>query len=405
METKPRFSTRQKGNEVSIYYDISISTKERLRGVTDQTINSKYWNNASKINKTASGTNHKCPMKISGEINSALSSFSTFITDTVKKLKKYDPRNVKDQLKTEIEVYFNRIELIEDEKDLSLFQFIDKYIEDERDKLKIERVSDGTIGVYVKFRDTLKDFEKHANTVLTYNYINLAFYKKYVKYLKEEKNYAINTIGSKHVKYIKMFMKKSWERSYHDNRIPQSSDFKILKEKKKADYLNVSQLENIKNKQLPGKDGAAIDYFLLMSYSGLRIDNILLLRENNIITYDGERMIVYDPAKKDEEHAFIITKEMEDILKKWDGKFPNDTLKIKITRHDTNKAIKKVTGNKNLVNHSARRSYCTNAFLSGMSVIDIMQQSNHSSEKVFYDYIKATGREITAAISKRKKKS
>ena len=39
--------------------------------------------------------------------------------------------------------------------------------------------------------------------------------------------------------------------------------------------------------------------------------------------------------------------------------------------------------------HTARRSFCTNAYLSGMNPIDIMQISGHSSVKTFLNYIKA----------------
>jgi len=39
--------------------------------------------------------------------------------------------------------------------------------------------------------------------------------------------------------------------------------------------------------------------------------------------------------------------------------------------------------------HTARRSFCTNAYLSGMNPIDIMQISGHSSINTFLNYIKA----------------
>lgn len=40
--------------------------------------------------------------------------------------------------------------------------------------------------------------------------------------------------------------------------------------------------------------------------------------------------------------------------------------------------------------HTARRSFCTNAYNEGMPPHLIMIISGHKSEKVFYNYIKAT---------------
>ena len=43
-----------------------------------------------------------------------------------------------------------------------------------------------------------------------------------------------------------------------------------------------------------------------------------------------------------------------------------------------------------ITNHTGRRSFCTNAYLSEMPTIDIMAISGHSTEKVFYNYIKVS---------------
>lgn len=41
-----------------------------------------------------------------------------------------------------------------------------------------------------------------------------------------------------------------------------------------------------------------------------------------------------------------------------------------------------------LTNHTARRSFCTNAYKADMPVIDIMAISGHTSEKVFTTILK-----------------
>ena len=49
--------------------------------------------------------------------------------------------------------------------------------------------------------------------------------------------------------------------------------------------------------------------------------------------------------------------------------------------------------------HTARRSFCTNAYLSKMPVIDIMALSGHTTEKEFYNYIKVTPQERAVKIA------
>ena len=52
-----------------------------------------------------------------------------------------------------------------------------------------------------------------------------------------------------------------------------------------------------------------------------------------------------------------------------------------------------------VTNHTARRSFCTNAYKADMPVVDIMAISGHTSEKVFYNYIKASSLERLEKIS------
>ena len=52
--------------------------------------------------------------------------------------------------------------------------------------------------------------------------------------------------------------------------------------------------------------------------------------------------------------------------------------------------------------HTARRSFCTNAYLSGMDSLDIMALSGHKTEANFLKYIKLTGKERAKRIAEHK---
>jgi hypothetical protein len=49
--------------------------------------------------------------------------------------------------------------------------------------------------------------------------------------------------------------------------------------------------------------------------------------------------------------------------------------------------------------HTARRSFCTNAYLKGMPSIDIMQISGHKTETAFMKYIKVTKEQVAERMS------
>ena len=49
--------------------------------------------------------------------------------------------------------------------------------------------------------------------------------------------------------------------------------------------------------------------------------------------------------------------------------------------------------------HTARRSFCTNAYLSGMDSLDIMAISGHTTEKNFKKYLKVTPEERAIKMS------
>ena len=52
--------------------------------------------------------------------------------------------------------------------------------------------------------------------------------------------------------------------------------------------------------------------------------------------------------------------------------------------------------------HTTRRSFCTNAYLSGMDSLDIMALSGHKTEKNFLRYIQVTRHQRAKRIAEHK---
>ena len=76
----------------------------------------------------------------------------------------------------------------------------------------------------------------------------------------------------------------------------------------------------------------------------------------------------------------------------------DETIFIEQTRGGKKIRVKKLKFEE-VKTHTARRSFCTNTYLSGMNTLDIMQISGHTSEKTFINYIKADALQKAEKIS------
>ncbi len=410
---RPRFSIRvKKGDAVSIYYDISISKKERLRGITNQRVNPKLWDEKEQVAKATK--NNK---KEASAINKALEEFEDFVEKKLESIKNSNVLSIKDELKTQIELYFGRINHIGDEKELGLFDFIDDRIKQQKQTL-----SKSTITDYERLKSLLLEFKKDENLHLSYETIGINFYNKFVNYLRDRM--SDNTIG-KHIKNLKMFLSKSYALNYHDNKIHLNPEFKVLSTPAFNTFLNVQELKQVANVDLNEKEAAARDYFLLMSLTAMRVGDMLRMTGENFQTVRGVKMIVFYEEKNSRKgkRAFRVTEEMESIFKKYNGTFPNDVLEWKISKNYINKVIKgicqeagitqMVKFNENgkdksipkykmIHNHTGRRNYCTNQRLAGMSPDEIRLQSGHSSNELLERYVKSDNDEIIASLEQMK---
>ena len=73
---------------------------------------------------------------------------------------------------------------------------------------------------------------------------------------------------------------------------------------------------------------------------------------------------------------------------------------IELDRTQGGQTVKLVLPKYELIkSHTARRSFCTNAYLSGMDSLDIMAISGHKTEKAFLRYIKVSQEERAKRIA------
>ena len=85
------------------------------------------------------------------------------------------------------------------------------------------------------------------------------------------------------------------------------------------------------------------------------------------------------------------------------GKKAEINTKVKFTRTSGGiKETKEYNKYELITNHTGRKSFCTNAYLSYMPTIEIMAISGHTSERVFYNYIKVNDLQRVIRISENK---
>jgi len=404
----------------TINYYISLGRGCRLRGATQYSIKPKHWNSESQEVRNIAEVSKKRV-----EINKWLREFKKWSEDEIDNLKKahISNNNLKDALKHSIDIKLQKINVTEKEV-LNFYSFAKKFAEQSKSRI-IEKtgkpISSRTIQDYNTVLEHIKTFEKQEDYKISFNSINLDFYYAFKDYLENDKNnYSLNTIG-KYIKIIKVFMNEATEQGLNINMAYKSKYFVKPNERSEQIYLNEKELESIIKLDLTENEtlDQARDLFIIASYTGLRYSDFSRLTKENIHTHKGVKVFRLHQEKTDGYLSIPVHPFVESILKKRNGNPPNkmpsqkinDSLEIIGSKAKINEIIttKKTKGGKQeskmqakylmIKNHTGRRSFCTNAYLSGMNTLDIMAISGHNSEKTFLNYIKISKDERAIKIA------
>ncbi len=277
-------------------------------------------------------------------------------------------------------------------------------------------LSNGTIR---SFKTSKRIFKKYSKTQggLDYEDITMDFYKDFLTYLrglKHSNNYIAN-----HIKNLKTILNFSFSRGYHTNTTYKRREFAKPFENVDAIFLNLEELKAIENLNLPKGQDVSRDLFLIGAHTGLRVSDFNNLKKENIKSIDGRYYIEIESKKTKTRLLIPCNSTTLKIIKKYDYAPPpqkkeqniNRDLKIigekaeiideiVISKTIAGKIKKEPFFKYQLIStHTARRSFCTNAYTAGMPTLDIMTISGHQTEKVFYNYIKATSLEKAKKIA------
>jgi len=265
------------------------------------------------------------------------------------------------------------------------------YIAIFRERYK-NKISTAHLDHYKGLKTHLEGFQAKKGFRVDFDTIGKDFYIRFTDYLKEF-GLKPNTVGG-HLKRIKRLMNEANEDKLTTNRDHQNREFKVIKEDVETVYLNENEIKALYEMQIDQPAYRTIrDIFVLNCYTGLRHSDWSKVSIENI--HEGK---LYVRTQKTNEPVIIPVKPLvSEILKRYGSinipplQKTNDAI-----RWIGQKAFDKKLGTGNLKkwkeirSHTVRRSFATNAYLSGIPMRDIMQITGHRTTESFLKYIRVT---------------
>ncbi|MBP9848506.1 MAG: tyrosine-type recombinase/integrase [Flavobacterium sp.] len=416
---KTKFYLRKCTKKSTINFEFRNGTHLKFRASTSFVLNSeKDWDfNKQKMKLPCSTLNAKL-------INSKLSEFDNLLNDLLYKENENDLGI--EAVKTIFNTVFGVKEATKPIKQNKLFRDDNSSNDNEKDFITYydwflifyaknnspysKRVlTKGTIKTLKNSLSIVKKYMKSRNLKnLYFDDLNRKFYYDFISFLNE-KNYTKNYSGTV-IQKIKTVMGYALDEGKHTNLEFKKSYFSKISEVINHPYLDLKELDEIEKLELADKEmDVARDIFLVECYTGLRIGDLLSFIQNpNFADVEGKKFIQLKQSKTSKPVYIPLKSNVLKIMKKYDGNLPNYlhqniinkhlksickrakiTDKYQYTRTEGGvEVIHNKPKHKFISNHTARRSFCTNAFKEGIPVHDIMAISGHKTERIFLDYIK-----------------
>ncbi|MEK6152069.1 tyrosine-type recombinase/integrase [Flavobacteriaceae bacterium 3-367] len=410
------FKIRKGKKEVCpIYLIFSYGRGKELRYSTGWKINSTAnWNREKQRVKTVVSE------PLSSKLNQSIQELEIFFLNKYNELVTDRIAITNQVLRNELDIYLRRKKIKVTSTSfktlLECYEWYYTYFGSNPLPTTKKPLAKGTIKSYKTAFKTLKAFDNDMYA-LSYKRIDLNFYSDFIEYLNGKgfsKNYVSNNI-----KMLKTIMNFAWEKKFHNNLDFKSKSFTKINEEVTSIYLSEGELEKLGRLKLTGRMDNVRDLFLIAANTGLRVSDFNRLAANNIKNLDGFRYLEIKSKKTDRLVAIPLKKRVLQILDKRNGAPPykmpeqniNNLLKdlgelaeinerVNITKTIGGQSITITKPKHQLITtHTARRSFCTNAYLAGMSTFDIMTISGHKTEKSFYKYIKVSNLERLRKIA------
>ncbi|MEZ5031890.1 MAG: tyrosine-type recombinase/integrase [Saprospiraceae bacterium] len=292
--------------------------------------------------------------------------------------------------------------------------YLDKFIADRQKQP--HKYSRGSILVYNSFRMRWLEFagSKHFDLSELDKEVLKSFQTRLF-----EKNFS-STYVDKLWRTMKSVLNAAEEEKLTVNQDFKSKSLRLEKVPVDNIYLTEEELRSMYDLDL-SKDPPlekVRDTFIVGSYTGLRYGDLQSLTLKNLTRKDGKDYLTVFTGKTNTKVVIPVHPYVRALLTKYKGDLPS------MSNQKTNVYLKKVAEKASILDqitvrrhaggtrteetlvkyelvtsHTARRSFATNAYKSGIDISSIMKITGHSTEAVFKNYIKVGEEENAEKLS------
>ena len=273
-----------------------------------------------------------------------------------------------------------------------------------------EVTADRKPNTILAYRTTIKKlraYEQKKRRQFSFEEITLDWYNDFKKFLVAD-SLSENSIG-KHFKTIKTWMSQARDRKLHNSEDYLSKRFAIHKAPADSIYLPVADLEHFAALQVDKLSLEHVrDTFILSAFTGLRHGDVSRVNTAQVVEMAGGKVLKVQTEKTGKVVKIPLHPIAEAILNKYDGMPPqytnagtnrllkilsqlagwNEVVEVKVGKDTTKKERWELVSM-----HTARRSFITNAYKSGVPLYALMQLTGHTKITTLQTYLRISSEE------------
>lgn len=419
LDTPKNKDGSEKKEPVSLRVCVYISKQRRPEVSTGIAIKPKHWNQDSQSVKGAAIGHADINLRIQEIKTDLLKIWQANINVDTESLKRL------------LSEYFKGKDFdvkTEKKSEHPLISYINKYINDctgenEEGQILIN-MSPNTVSCYRQTNNLLLSFALYSKMVLTFEAIDLNFYKSFTAYLWDVEKQSDNTVG-KHIKNVKKFMNaSSADDELHNSIAHNKKNFKVLKVETDEVYLNEAEILKIYSLDLSADPRLSQrrDLFVFACWAGVRFGDLCKIRPSQVTQHSSGKLLRVHTGKTSTDVTIPFHPLCEAIYSQYNNALPvieerenssfNEDLKTiadKAGLISTCRSRRTVRGKATfqylkkceMVSiHTARRSFATNCYKMGVPIITIMSITGHKTEKAFLRYVRITADEHAKIMMK-----
>jgi len=296
------------------------------------------------------------------------------------------------------------------QKGTSLFAFIKHFLDNADKRVNPKTGNPVCYKMQREYEVTFRYLQQYAGQYGEpgFSDIDMDFYNNFTSLLRDV-GLQTNTVGKK-IQTLKIFLNAATEDGINEHYKYKSKNFKAVTEEADTIALSIDEVQQFYEYDLSNRPGLerVRDLFIIACWTGLRYSDLDQITPDRI--EDG--LLLVKQTKTQGKVWIPLHPIVNEILDKYNGILPppvsnqkyNESIKIaaklagltapfrKSYSVDGKSVNKKFEKHELISSHTARRSFCTNAYEMDIPTLTIMAISGHKTEAAFLKYIKVDGK-------------